>query len=132
MDRYACAALAVPAASARLRRPPPAQAPLPPASRPLRVAIEGELAEDAQMRIEGATGRAIVSVVLRQGGHGSRIRAERHYGDGYDAHDSAGAAAGALRQGVVVRVLGEGLRDRWLQGERVYAVGMVLAIEVLR
>ena len=110
--------------SVRRAAPPPVvQQPAP--GRALVVTIEGELLEDAQMRIEGGSQRAIITLNIAQGSQQDPVRAVEVFADGHDAMADAEAKARTLTAGRRVRVTGEGLRTVFERGQRYYRVALV-------
>lgn len=121
------------APSARLRPPDPARpkAVVPEPPRPLHVTIDGELVNDAEMRLERGTNRPTVSLLIAQGASAPPLRVIEVFGDGHDAAEAATAKAFTLRAGRRVRITGQGLGIRWNRGEFSLTVGLVERVALL-
>ena len=88
----------------------------------LSVTVQGRLAADAECRIDGRTGQSSVTVVLGQGDAASArprvLCATLLLGDDAEAQQHARALAATLRRGRAVRVVGEGLAERFIPSSR--------------
>lgn len=94
----------------------------------LSVTVQGRLAADAECRIDGRTGQSSVTVVLGQGDAAAAPAASSArprvlcatllLGDDAEAQQHARALAATLRRGRAVRVVGEGLAERFIPSSR--------------
>lgn len=118
------------APSGLLRRVPPVVVAEP--ARPMALTIAGVLLEDAQMRVERATGRPTIVLTVANGvPNDPALRVVEIYGDDRQAtHHVADAKARRLTAGTRVTVRGEGLRTTWDRGERFYRLALVQSVEV--
>jgi hypothetical protein len=113
-------------ATPSVRRPAPPAAPVQALPGPLlEVTIEGELLEDAQMRIEGGSQRPIITLSIAQRSQQDPVRAIEVFADGVESMAEAAAKASTLTAGRRVRVTGEGLRTVFERGQRYYRVALV-------
>jgi len=122
--------LAPPAPSALLRRQVPAVQAVPDPR--TVITVEGDLLDDAQMRIEGATQRPLIELRISQGARDFPFRAVwAGFGEGFDAQATAQRQAERLTRGRRVVVRGEGLHTTFVRGDRFHQIALVASVQVL-